>query len=200
MSDKISFTPDELVQLRMAMLNEYDDRKSLRHNAAILWGAHHARTVEEAAKQANRTRRTIYHLYDRYAKDGLEGLVNKQGGGAVKIADEQYEQHLKRIVDSKPQQLGLDQAGWTVKMLQAEMELRYSDIEMSDKSFRRMLHRLGYVYRLQSNGPDLFSAKPTNMSEARQLIAYITAKCNDTEYVRSWVKVSDELGITRTIE
>ncbi len=76
---------------------------------------------------------------------GVAGVREGVHPGAARRLDGQGEQRLSELLTSAPQAAGYAATGWTVPLLQTE--LAKGDRHASQRTIRRALHRLGWVWK-----------------------------------------------------
>jgi transposase len=84
---------------------------------------------------------SVYNWAKAWRTDGLDGLREGRHRGL----DEAGEATLAALVEQDPQARGHQATGWTVPLLRTE--LAAAGYDLSERTVRRSLHRLGYRWK-----------------------------------------------------
>jgi transposase len=88
---------------------------------------------------------SVYSWAATWRRDGVVGLHEGDHGGGRPILDATGLALLTELLAEEPQDHGHHATGWTAPLLLTELRARGS--APSDKTLRRMLHRLGYRWK-----------------------------------------------------
>ena len=88
---------------------------------------------------------SVYGWVATWRREGMAGLAEGPHPGAARRVDEAGEAVLGTLLESDPQTHGHQATGWTVPLLPTE--LRHAGYEVSGRTIRRTLHRLGYRWK-----------------------------------------------------
>jgi transposase len=88
---------------------------------------------------------SIYNWAAAWRADGLAGLQEPSRPGQPRALDDRAERLLDEWLASDPQTRGYHATGWTVPMLQGE--LAKAEYEVSQRTIRRTLKRLGWRWK-----------------------------------------------------
>lgn len=88
---------------------------------------------------------SVYHWVTRFQGHGVAGLREGNHGGGRPKLDAAGEGLLGERLRSDPQTHGYHATGWTVPLLRTE--LAAAGYEVSARTLRRTLHRLGYRWK-----------------------------------------------------
>jgi transposase len=158
-------TATERAALDRAAAGERRARAWRRYRAVLLAAE---RGPEQAADALGCAHSSVYAWLAAWRRDGLAGLAERPrrggrparlaGGGAVLLG---------RLLGEDPQARGWHATGWTVPLLRTELER--AGYAASEKTLRRVLHRLGWAwkrptYRLGRPDPAYAEKKPASWS------------------------------------
>ena len=105
------------------------------------------RSAAEIADMLRVTRQSVYNWAADFARDPApESLADDPRGGRPRLLAEPAERHLRSLMKQAPQEFGYPDTDWTAPLLQRELE-RGTGVLPSDDTVRRVLHRLGYVWK-----------------------------------------------------
>jgi transposase len=139
----LTLTPTQRSALETAVATEPRIRPWKRYQAVLL--------VAEGLDPGLIARTLRCHLASVYGwvaawrRDGMAGLAEGPHPGATRRLDAAGEALLGRLLASDPQSRGHQATGWTVPLLQTA--LRRAGYEVSQRTIRRTLHRLGYRWK-----------------------------------------------------
>lgn len=88
---------------------------------------------------------SVYNWAAAWRRAGVDGLREGDHGGGKPILDAAGEALLTALLAEDPQARGHRATGWTVPLLRAE--LAAAGRAPSDRTLRRVLHRLGYRWK-----------------------------------------------------
>lgn len=126
-------------------LCEATDVRLYRRTLAVLEFAG-GRPAAEIARMLGVTRQSVYHWADAYAEAHNPAvLADADRAGRPRLLDEEKDL-LEALLAASPQDLGLPHTGWTTPLLREALE-QYADEEVSARTIRRALQRLGYVWK-----------------------------------------------------
>ena len=91
------------------------------------------------------SRASVYAWVAAWRQAGLAGLAEGEHRGRARRLDAVAEQHLIALLAQDPQTRGYHATGWTVALLRTE--LARAGTQVSDRTLRRTLHRLGYRWK-----------------------------------------------------
>jgi transposase len=105
---------------------------------------------------------SVYHWAAAWRRDGLAGLREGDHGGGRPIVDAAGEALVVELLGQDPQVLGHQATGWTVPLLRTELVAR--GYAPSERTVRRVLHRLGYRWKR----PKFVLGRPDPAYEAKR--------------------------------
>lgn len=127
-------------------LKAAEDARTYRRTLAVL-ELDRGRSAADIAAMLGVTRQSVHNWAATFAREtDPAALADRHRSGRPPELFEQTECALRSLMPRSPQELGYPDTGWTVPLLQRELE-RGSDILPSDETVRRGLHRLGYVWK-----------------------------------------------------
>jgi transposase len=105
------------------------------------------RSAAEVADPLRVTRQSVYNWAADFARDPApESLADDPRSGRPRLLAEPAERLLRSLMEQPPQEFGYPDTDWTTPLLQRELE-RGTGVLPSDDTVRRVLHRLGYVWK-----------------------------------------------------
>jgi transposase len=105
------------------------------------------RSATEVAQMLGVTRQSIYNWAASFDQDCTpDSLADGLRRGRPRLLDEPAEAILRSLMKQSPQEHGYPDADWTTPLLQQELE-RGTGSPPSDDTVRRVLSRLGYVWK-----------------------------------------------------
>ena len=114
---------------------------------------------------------TIYNWWQRWQRNGVDGLANRARSGRPSKADAQYIALLEETLEFGAIDLGPDFPPWTINRLRHYLA-EQTHILLSYSRFRALLTRLGYAYRRP--GHDGTHLQDSEAHEAaRELLAWL---------------------------
>lgn len=129
--------------LEAAAASESHTRGWKRYRAVLLVGAGMAPVA--VAQALDCARSSVYSWVASWRADGVPGLQEGPHRGAAPRLDRAGETLLEELLADDPQSRGYHATGWTVALLQAELEA--AGYRLSERTLRRVLHRLGYRWK-----------------------------------------------------
>jgi transposase len=88
---------------------------------------------------------SVYNWAAAWRREGLPGLREGDHGGGQPVLDAAGEALVVDLLALDPQTRGYHATGWTVPLLRTELLTR--GYAPSDRTLRRVLHRLGYRWK-----------------------------------------------------
>ena len=160
--------PAQMQQLERQLVQTDDVRVYRRTLALLMWGRGSA--VAEIASLLNVRRQSVYNWIATYLHSGDPAcLRDSERSGRPARWTAQIETRLADLLGVSPDQLGYLAINWTVPLLQDQLE-RDTQVQFSDDTIRRALHRLGYVWKryryVLAPDPDLEKKTPDSWSTA----------------------------------
>jgi transposase len=105
------------------------------------------RSVADVARSLGITRQSIHNWVARLDEAGRpEDLEDRYGGGRPALLGGEDVEYLVAMLGHPPQHLGCPATNWTVPLL-CEHLGRSTGVRASEPTVRRLLHRLGYVWK-----------------------------------------------------
>lgn len=127
-------------------LGEATEVRLYRRTLAVLEFAG-GRPAAEIAHMLGVTRQSVYHWVDAYAEAHDPAvLADADRAGRPCLLDEEEDDMLTALLASSPQDFGLPHTGWTAPLLRETLE-QHTGEEVSARTIRRALQRLGYVWK-----------------------------------------------------
>jgi transposase len=92
------------------------------------------------------TDETVYKWLGRFEAEGPEGLLDRPRSGRPRGIDDETEKQLQELLEESPSEEGYDFTTWTAPLLKAHLA-EHGEVEVSEDSVRRALHRMDFVWR-----------------------------------------------------
>jgi transposase len=141
----IRLTAAQERQLRETLQHTHDVRQ-YRRSLAVLECAR-GKPVDEVAQSLQVTRQIIHNWVTRFRRAGRCGaLADRPHPGRRRRADGTVDTFLQELMAVQPTQCGYHATHWTVPLLQDQLR-QHLNQAFCDETIRRMLHRLGYVWK-----------------------------------------------------
>ena len=129
-----------------AQLRRTRDARVYRRTLAVLEVAR-GRPIRQVAGELEVTRQSVYHWVELYTQAPDPAVLEDQPGrGAPPMLDEDHEHLLEVLLYGSPQDFGLAPVNWTAPLLCEVLELA-TEQSVSERTLRRTLHRLDYVWK-----------------------------------------------------
>ena len=143
--DGLTLTGRQRRQLE-GQLRAADEVPLYRRTLALLEVAR-GRSVAAVARALGVTRQSVYNWVAAYAAghDPL-ALADADRSGRPSVWSDELRAALRDGLVQPPDRLGYPAVGWTVPLLREHLQ-RWSGQRPSDRTVRRELHRLGYVWK-----------------------------------------------------
>jgi transposase len=127
-------------------LRQADDVPLYRRTAALLDLAR-GRSAAEVARTLGVSRQSIYNWVAAYAAEhDPRALADADRSGRPSVWSDQLRAALRDGLGRPPDRLGYPAVGWTVPLLREHLQ-RWGGQRPSDRTVRRELRRLGYVWK-----------------------------------------------------
>lgn len=139
-----TLTEEELVVVRRAIIS--DKRPEVRHRATALQLLHQGMKPQAVAESLAVSVGSIYKWHARWREGRLDALANQPKSGAPLKADGLYWARVEEVLEQDPSTYGYAFTIWTSARLTAHMA-QETGIELSDRRFRAVMRKRGYVYR-----------------------------------------------------
>jgi transposase len=139
-----TLSADELAEVVHAI--NYHEEPEVRPRAMALHLLHQGMSATRVAELSGVSRGLIYVWHDRWRRDGIPGLVDKDGRGRHHKATAIYITLLHEALEGTPGDYDYSFAVWTVSRL-GEHLFQQTGLRLSDRTLSDLLGRLGYVYR-----------------------------------------------------
>ncbi len=136
-------TAEQRAELEAAQRQSKNVRHWKRYQAVLLRAE--GTPVAVVAQTLGCSRVSVSNWTTAWREAGVAGVREGVHPGAVRRLDPAGEQRLVEVVHSDPQATGYAATGWTVALLQTE--LAKGGWHASQKTLRRTLHRLGWVWK-----------------------------------------------------
>ena len=134
---------EELKEIRQAM-KHLDARVAKR--ATVVHSLHLGYSPQEVAQMNDVSLTTVYNHFNRFKKEGIEGLPDKAKSGRPAKATAEYIALLEQTLGSEPKEKGYAFTIWTQARLRNYLA-QETGIQISRSRFHELMHRLGYRYR-----------------------------------------------------
>lgn len=138
-----TLSKEELKQIRQAMKHP-DVRVAKR--ATVIHSLHLGYTPQAVAQMNNVSIPTVYNYFNRFKKEGIEGLPDKAKSGRPAKATPEYIALLEQTLGYEPKEKGYAFTIWTQARLRKYLA-QETGIELSRSRFHNLMHRLSYRYR-----------------------------------------------------
>jgi len=138
---KINLTAEE--RYRLERLSKSGKGKiSFRANIILLNDA--GNSAPEIAKMLGITHQTALSWINKYEKDGIDGLKDKEHKiGRPSTLGDRTREALKEFMDKDPQEFGYLQTCWTINLILYHLQTEYY-LNPSRSTIKRQLKKLGY--------------------------------------------------------
>lgn len=159
---QITLTPEEQMNLQKQVQTCRQVRHWKRYQALLLLAE--AIPPEQVARVLHCSRASVYNWAADFRRQGRGALTEHPHGGRPADLDQAALKLLDHwLEEGNPQQHGYAATNWTVPLLQTQ--LGQSGYQVSQKTIRRALHRLGWrwkrpKYVLGRPDPDYTQKKP----------------------------------------
>jgi transposase len=140
---EVNLTKDEEAALQGALATEKGVRHWRRYQGIWLLGQ--GKDPRTVAVTLSCSLASIYNWVTAWRTSGLEGLIEARHQGREHTLDATAEAELESLLTQDPQERGYHATGWTVPLLQ--QELTQVGYQVSGKTIRRALHRLGWRWK-----------------------------------------------------
>ncbi len=131
-------------QLERAMHN--DGRVEVVQRATAIRQLHHGKTPQEVAEMLAVSASSIYHWWERWEAEGLEGLSHQPRKGRPPKTDDNYWAKLDEVLQQEPRTYGYVFTLWTTTRLRDHLA-QETGITLSAEWLRVQMEKRGYVYR-----------------------------------------------------
>ncbi|MBK4737866.1 helix-turn-helix domain-containing protein [Noviherbaspirillum pedocola] len=127
-------------------LRRTHDVRQYRRSLAVL-ECGRGKPVNEVAAALHVTRQSIHNWVTRYRHAGqCTALADRVHRGRPRRADRTVDAFLQELLQMPPAQCGYHATHWTVSLLQDQLR-QHLNQAFCDATVRRVLHRLGYVWK-----------------------------------------------------
>jgi transposase len=140
---QLVLTGEERAEVEAAQRQSRNVRHWKRYQAVLLRADGTPGVV--VAQTLGCTPTSVSNWTTAWREQGVAGIREGVHPGAARRCDAAGEQALLELVHSDPQAAGHAATGWTVALLQTELAER--GWHASQKTIRRTLHRLGWVWK-----------------------------------------------------
>ncbi len=131
---------------------------------SIIW-FDEGKTEAEIADLLFISARNVRRWIRRYRANGILGLHDGERTGRPRKADENVEKEVEDLMNKSPEEVGYKSGFWISGLLCLHLFTIFGFL-LSDNTVRRVLHRLGYVFRRPKlwSGPS--GEKPREIEKA----------------------------------
>jgi transposase len=140
---QVILTEDQKTGLQEALAAEPRVRHWRRYQAIWLLGQDDDPIKVAAALGCSLA--SVYNWALSWHRSGVGGLKEAKHQGRVRSLDGSAEAELESLLTQDPQERGYHASGWTILLLQ--QELGKVGYQVSGKTIRRTLHRLGWRWK-----------------------------------------------------
>jgi transposase len=140
---RVTMTETQRAALEVAVQTERRTRTWKRYQAVLLLAD--GQRPAAAAQALHCSVGSVYHWAAIWQREGVAGLAEGPHPGLARRLDVAGEALLTDRLATDPQQRGFQATGWTVPMLGTE--LAQAGYQVSARTIRRTLHRLGYRWK-----------------------------------------------------
>lgn len=140
---RVEMTAQQRAEVVAAQRHSRNVRHWKRYQAVLLRA--NGVPLAVVAQTLGCSRVSVSHWTKAWREAGVVGVREGVHPGAVRRLDAQAEQRLSEWLTSDPQAAGHAATGWTVPLLQTE--LAKGGWQASQRTIRRALHRLGWVWK-----------------------------------------------------
>jgi len=144
MGHKFTLTSWQKHRLRELVHNPRDAR--LYRRALALKQLGEGRPVTHVAQMLGIRRQTLYNWVEAFELHGIGGLRDRPGRGRKSSWTEDLEGRLNAALEKSPEAFGYLPTEWTVPLLQEHLA-QEGGPKLSDRTLRRELRRLSYVWK-----------------------------------------------------
>ncbi len=130
----------------------------------IIW-FDEGKTDAEIASLLFISARNVRRWIRRYREYGMDGLHDRERTGRPRKADENVERAVEDAMKRNPQEVGYKSGFWIGSLLCVHLFAIFG-LLLSDNTMRRVLYRLGYVFRRPKLWPGPSGEKPPEIDKA----------------------------------
>jgi len=142
---RLDLTSWQRQRLRRQLVETRDARLFRRILAVLEYDR--GRPAADIARMLGVSRQSVYYWADLYTQDPDPAMLEDQPGrGRPPLLDEDHEHLLEVLLYGSPQDFGLAPVNWTAPLLCEALELATGQA-VSQRTLRRVLHRLDYVWK-----------------------------------------------------
>ena len=164
-----SLTQEEEKVIQRGM--RHAPKAEVRQRATAIHLLHQGHRAEKVAEMMAVSMGSIYTWHKRWQEGGLEGLANRPKSGRPGKADEAYCKLLEQVLESEPGEHGYAFGVWTVDRLREHLR-QQSGISLSNRRFRALMKRQGYVYRRPKHDVTALQGA-TEVERGKQLVDWL---------------------------
>ena len=135
---------EDLQKLERAMHN--DGRVEVVQRATAIRQLHQGKTPQEVGEIMAVNASSVYHWWQRWQAEGIDGLSHQARQGRPPKTDAGYWVKLDEVLEQEPSAFGYVFTLWTTARLRDHLA-RETGIKLSTEWLRVQMERRGYVYR-----------------------------------------------------
>jgi transposase len=140
---RLAMTEEQRAAVEAAQRQSRNVRHWKRYQAVLLRAE--GTPVAVVAQTLGCTQTSVCNWTAAWRRGGVRGVHEGVHRGAARRLDAAGEQRLEALLGGDPLALGYAATGWTVALLQTE--LAKSGWQAGERTIRRTLHRLGWVWK-----------------------------------------------------
>ncbi len=151
--------------LKLLYSKERDSR--VKERLLMIIHTKEGRTTREVAGIVKKSYVSVANWVNRFNKEGLAGLKNKQRSGKPPKMEEEQFKTLESDLEKSPKEFGYKQTFWNTKLIRIHI-LQYYITSYSDRHVQRLMHKFGYS--LIKPRPRHFKRNPSQKEEFAQAL------------------------------
>lgn len=122
------------------------------HRLHVLLHVLQGNSTYEAARLYRHSPRTIQYWTQRFLRDGLAGLWDREHPGRPGQLSSSDEQKLRKELRRSPREIGYGQNLWDGPLLSHHLQERYA-VTLSVRQCQRLFHKLGFTLQRPRRQP-----------------------------------------------
>jgi putative transposase len=132
-------SPSQLQELKDFAKTSKNPRLYKRAQVVLL--SHKGYKAEEIAQIVDFSRERVRYWINRYRREGLEGLKDKERSGRPPKLQREHIQYLLNIKQRSPIQCGYTQREWTGRLLAEQLQNNFG-VKVCDERIRQILRNV----------------------------------------------------------
>ena len=163
--------PKSKVKQIQKEINTTQDLKYANRLHGLLLISSQNMTCPEAANHLGKARNTTLVWVNKFNKDGLKALIDKERSGRPPRLTEEEMEKLKVILKSSPEETGISRNIWDGKTLSEYISKEFN-VQLGVRQCQKLFHKLGF--RLRKPRPMIAHADETKRQEFKKNIRLVS--------------------------